>query len=377
MGNQQSSPLSNTKPRLFLVPSNDSEILDFSPTSTSPENILKGKLLSSDPSCKAIAAVGSGGTGKTTILCAVAAHPDVCSKFKDGIWYVELGQGATLDGLLSQLKLLAGRVCDPIFEAKFADQVQNNSTRILAVMDLVRRLSAMQFLLILDDAWDSNSATYPLVKRVSTEVQSADGSLKLLTSTRVRDVAQIPVHGDFVEVKPRAWNDKISVDILYHYAGIDKRTLENMPTESRGAFTHVLGTCGGLPLALAVAGSSIRSLMDAVIDEHEKHVACSKYWDILKNNIAELGDTASMHHGSLFDTIQSSLNVLEEKQGNKAGLTCSVMLAFESLSAMRKHGWIPEHILERLWNTTKHEVEALVKFPSDASIVSRTVKRGT
>lgn len=377
MGNNHSSSISNARPSIFVVPSNDSELLDFSRISSSPEKVLKDKLLSSDPSAKALAAVGSSGTGKTTILRALATRPDVCAHFKDGIWYIELGRDATLDALTSQLKLLAKDACDQAFGASFAEQIQNSSTRILAVMELVRRLSNMNFLLILDDVWDSNNATYPLVKRFSTEIQQANGSLKLLTSTQVRAVAQSPIHSDFVDVIPRAWDDKICVAILCHYAGIDRNAKESISSESRSSFTHVLRTCGGLPLALAVAGSCIRSLIDAIGNESEKHIAWSKYWESLRRNIAKLGNTASMHHGPLFDTIYSSLSVLERTQGNKTGLTCPVVLAFESLCMMRKNGWIPEHVLERTWSAAKDEIDSLVNLLANASIISRTVQHGT
>ncbi len=79
-----------------------------------PEGVLKQKVLCSMSSGtvtaaagvlkEAYAAVGMAGVGKTIALQGLAGDRDIRDRFPDGILYMSLGQGATINRLFKRLR---------------------------------------------------------------------------------------------------------------------------------------------------------------------------------------------------------------------------------------------------------------------------------
>ncbi len=87
---------------------------------TTPEALLKQSVLSSDSSSTVTAAtgvlksaygiVGMAGVGKTVALQGLAYDKDVRTRFPDGVLFMTLGQGATVELVLRELSNIFG--CD-------------------------------------------------------------------------------------------------------------------------------------------------------------------------------------------------------------------------------------------------------------------------
>jgi len=190
------------RPKYFNVPKNEAEILDLSPGADTPERKLKDLLLSDDEHTKVTAAVGMGGVGKTTDMCAMGYDQDVWIKYRDGIWFIQLGQDITLDDLRVELNVLARKICSAQFAAHFSESLSHRRGLIAALRELVEELAKMDFLLIFDDVWEENEA-YDIVKHIANAISACSGRLAMLISTRREEIAHCPLTNAVVGVIPK------------------------------------------------------------------------------------------------------------------------------------------------------------------------------
>ena len=174
---------------------------------------------------------GMGGIGKSVLANAMARHPEVRRAFKDGIYWVALGQRPHILELQQWLTRELGG--DAAFETEFAGREK--------LRDL---LLNRETLLILDNVWERGHA----------EAFNVVGPLgRILLTTRdtglVTALAARENHYQ-VELPSRAEAEVL----LASAAEIDPADLRN-----NAAALEIVNQCGRLPLALALCGGLVVS----------------------------------------------------------------------------------------------------------------------
>ena len=142
-------------------------------------------------------------------------------KFPDAVYYIELGQGATPEDFGAHLKkiLRIESASNDDLCNNFTQEFSTAATRENAIVSVVNILAKYRFLLLIDDVWQSTSATYAVIRTFGTEMQTCrGGKMKLLLSSRDRALSRLSFRPIAIELKPRGWNHKTSRSILYHHA---------------------------------------------------------------------------------------------------------------------------------------------------------------
>ena len=144
-------------------------------------------------------------------------------------------------------------------------------------------------------------------------VQGSEGTcLKVLSSTRNRNVADAVAPSSCIPISPGDSDASKCREIFCRKAGISSSDIPSLSDQNQTALAHILRTCGGLPLALSVAGSAVKQLMDPN-SNHCDHNAISVFWGRLQKNTrrlaqAEVGDG----HSGLAYALETSLEFVEE-----------------------------------------------------------------
>jgi hypothetical protein len=168
--------------------------------------------------------VGMGGSGKSILANALAHDPHVVQAFPDGIVRLEFGQHPELLAQQARLASLLGDL-RPIVD-------------ILQGLDRLNELlDGARLLLVLDNVWDDG---YFRAFRL------LQPGCALLVTTRDLDTLDRAATAIPVGFLP----DDQALKLLAAWAGQDPTSL---PEEA----SQVAGECGGLPLALAVAGGMV------------------------------------------------------------------------------------------------------------------------
>jgi hypothetical protein len=168
--------------------------------------------------------VGMGGAGKSTLARALLADPAVQESFPGGLLWVSVGQNPDLASGLGQVASALGDP-DPV-------------TDLATGQERLRRLLASgRRLLVLDNVWDAE---------VLLAFDLGVPTLRILATTRNRDV--LPDDALITEVG--TVDDEQGRAVLANHAGV-------APSQLAPEADSVLASCGGLALALAVAGGMV------------------------------------------------------------------------------------------------------------------------
>ena len=191
---------------------------------------LVALLLSDRPEAVGVVDVqGMGGIGKSVLAAAAAGEKRLHTRFKDGIYWLTIGQSPDMVAIQRQLARDLGV---PLNEIQFLDAA-------LGRTELENRLADKAVLLVLDDVWHLEHAEQLDVVRPPGRV---------LITTRNQSVLQslgAAVHPvDLLTPEE-------SLKLLAEWAGQNRQTL---PPEA----ADVARECGYLPLALAMVGAMIQ-----------------------------------------------------------------------------------------------------------------------
>lgn len=340
---------------------------------------MKCALLSEDPGVNSVVLVGIGGTGKTTILCALGNDEEINDKYRDGVWFFRLGHDITLSSFIRQLELLVKSAC-PDFVADFKQLAASEDTHCMMINHLLYRLSMKHFLLLFDDVSDVNADVYGLACAVCQAVQGNNcTSLKILTSTSSRVVSDAFSHSLCAEIDPGNSDADRSLRIFCHYASMEMSDVSLLSDQNRDALDHVLEICQGLPLALRMAGSTVRQLMYPSVDQCDQS-AIGRYWGRLASRTrsparAEGGDK----HLGLTSILETSIQFLEDgwestKAPEKLPDHLTVQDMFHSFCIVQKQTCLPVGVIERLWGVT--DVQSGLLMFSRNSLVSEVREEG-
>ncbi|WP_163999270.1 NB-ARC domain-containing protein [Pyxidicoccus caerfyrddinensis] len=177
---------------------------------------------------------GWPGVGKTTLLNALAHDPEMLKHFKDGVFWMTLGENTTAESGMATLCQQLG-ACE--------------EARALALPELVLRvrsaLVAKRALLILDDAWRSDDA--------AAFKQVVGPGCALLVTTRFGDVARelADVPGEQI-YRLGVLSDEKGLELL-------RRLAPTVVLQHPQPSLDLVRDLEGLPLALRVAGRLLES----------------------------------------------------------------------------------------------------------------------
>ena len=175
----------------------------------------------------AMALHGAGGFGKTTLAIALCHHAQVVARFKDGIFWVTLGEHPDVRSKLGEL----------YFDLTGEPQAFNDDERL--VQAIAKQLSAGCRLLVLDDVW--------LQKELRPFLRAAQGCAFLFT-TRNLDLA--------VQTQARATAvDRMKADEAVQMLGAG---ICPAPSQEKSALRAIATLLGHWPLLLELANAALR-----------------------------------------------------------------------------------------------------------------------
>ena len=171
--------------------------------------------------------------------------------------------------------------------------------------------------------------------------------------------------GDTVsfEVLARYERKAREIDGITAFGSQFKTVSANLTCEA--TFIDILQVCGGLPLALAIAGSGIKSHFD---NSDSAAFAVNKYWTSLRDcNVPSSNKTNDAHPG-LEHVVSASLKECE-RWGRSCGRHHEMNRMFESLCVLEKQTLITESALKSLWELGEREVGEVIGKFADCNIV--------
>ncbi|CDF34773.1 unnamed protein product [Chondrus crispus] len=321
------------------------------------ESRLKAAVLRRDRNKQVGAtAVGQGGVGKTCALRAIAHDVEIMAEFSGGVYFMLLGKDGNVGRLIEELCL--------IVEASGGNQTavemreQSEFERVLAKVQAW--FCSHVCLFIIDDVWVVNDIDANILQKLSVLAETAGGSggrrSRLLYSTRDKELRQI---GERVAFEPREKVGKEAVEMLVHASEANGKEVDD--ARCKEAVGEILKMCGGLPLALNVAGTSVRYMRERW--EGEVTEAWGAYLSRMKSRNTIRGESPKDGYSSLDGTLHTSLDILEADVG-RSGETVgefSFRKMHRSLCVMKKQDRIPLSLVGDLWEMDEERTERCAK----------------
>ncbi|CDF34217.1 WD40-repeat containing protein [Chondrus crispus] len=336
------------------------------------ESRLKAAVLRRDRNMQVGAtAVGQGGVGKTCALRAIAHDVEIKAEFSGGVYFMSLGKDGNVGRLIEELCV--------IVEASGGNQTaaemrgQSEFGRVLTKVHAW--FGSHVCLFIIDDVWVVNDIDANILQKLSVLADTAGGSgerrSRLLYSTRDRELRQI---GERVAFEPRETEGKEAVDMLVHASEANRDEVDD--ARCKEAVGEILEMCGGLPLALNVAGTSVRYMRERW--EGEVSEAWGAYLSRMKSRNTIRGESPKDGYSSLDGTLHTSLDILESDIGN-GGETVddfSFRKMHRSLCVMKKQDRIPLSLVRDLWEMDDERTEWCAKEMERVGLVELQYEKG-
>ncbi|XP_019190017.1 PREDICTED: putative disease resistance protein RGA3 [Ipomoea nil] len=215
----------------------------------SDASALISKLLQGPPSPVVISIVGAGGIGKTTLAQLVYGDNQIEAHFPERVW-------VCVSDTFDEIKI-AKAIVESITKssANLSDRLQVLLEKIQSTLSHKRT----RFLLVLDDVWIENYAKWePFNNCLKGLGKNCPGS-RILVTSRKKNVARMmrSVYEHPVELisDPDAWSllSKIA------FSGRSNREEDAYSEKLKEIGKQIAQKCKGLPLAVKVMGSLLRS----------------------------------------------------------------------------------------------------------------------
>ena len=284
---------------------------------------------------KVIAVTGVGGFGKTTIVIRLCHDPRVQGQFTGGVFFIELGPQAT------DPKVKLNEIC--------YNMVGEGLVNINNVETEIRKIFKDNFLVIIDDVWDTKDAA-PLLKAFS--------NCNVVITARRNDIAQkFTANENIVRIGPMKLNEAVTLlsDELFD---VDKTS-----SDDKELLNELAQDAHLWPILLC--------LVRGQLNHHLKlNIHVSKVIRNVQHKLRERGltafdksgvESASKIHRSVSIYIESTLELLPEVALNRF----ITLILFTGIG-----GIFSEEALASLWNTSDLEAKKVVKTLSDYGLVS-------
>ena len=332
---------------------------------------LKAAVLSSGGNAHVPAtAFGQGGVGKTCALRAIAHDDDIKHRFSGGVYFMCLGKHANVGRVIEQLCLIVEASGGNRTAAEMRDQ--SVFSRVLAKVQAW--YSGHVCLFIIDDVWVVNDIDASILQQLSILANTAGGSgdrkSKLLYSTRDPVLRHV---GETVLFEPREREGKDAFHMLVHTSGATWE--EANDPKCKEAVSEILKLCAGLPLALNVAGTSVRYMREQW--EGEVSEAWEAYLSKMKSRNTIRGESPEDGYSSLDGMLQASLDILESDVRNDGVSSCQVSFRkiHRSLCVMKKQDRMPLSLLNGLWEMDDDSTEWCAKQMNKVGLVDFQFKK--
>ena len=346
--------------------------IDADGNPATPEGKLKHSVLSSLCSTQVAAAVGvmkpthgvvgMGGVGKTIALQGLAYDIDIRDRFIDGILYMSLGQDANVQKVMDEICRIM-RITGAHVAESFI------SLREL-IEEAAMWFSGKRCLFLVDDVWPTGNRETGYLQEVQEILRESPDS-RMAVSTRSVEIARAA--GLIVPFDAREPTESMSKTLFMHYVTVCVPSVSytEVEAEVESSVGKILLLCGGLPIALAVAGCGVASL--AHVHGNFKS-ACILYAKQLEDKVIDLGEEKIGGCGSLNAGIAPSLECMEANWEDAAETGHSAMELYTSLCVLEKQGWIPVSVLCRMWKVYKGMALKVAKRFGEMNLASFSVR---
>lgn len=309
-----------------MVPSNPLHVvMDFSSVDSSGNPLtVEGSLKKAvfDPAAKmnvGAVARGEGGVGKTCALRAIGLLDEVKTRFPGGVLYIQMGEDSGLTQLIEGL----ADIVESAGGFATADKVRSEKQLKKAVRHAGRWFEMYACLFLIDDLWCVNHIDEEAMAQLSRIALHQDSRIVYSSrDTRLRG-------DEIILFEPREPLGQSSKAILLASA----RLPEPQNPDAAESFNGILNVCAGLPIALSLAGGSVRSF-----SIRECRFEQEKAWGMyrLSWNREEERKMSAILRRSV-----EVLHRLDESQGYPEKL--------DAFCILRKNQYLPVDVVKRLW----------------------------
>lgn len=337
------------RPVWHLVPRNPPGLyFDFKSTDVdgkplTPEGKLREAVFSSTHhgSVGAIAK-GQGGVGKTCAICELGRLLETRERFPGGVFFGKLGAEAnlsTLIGTISKFVKLSGSAlkANEIIVMKNLDE---------AVMSAADWFQNEQCLFIFDDIWAVGGIPSNVVDVLSSIAVHPQSQILFSTRDTIMNASTNVVFEE------RAHFGQEAHKMI--------QAASNMPFPKRSTaqlfYNEIMESCSGLPIALRLAGSAVRSLAEGRCrsmpeDAWEQYAKNAKSMERQQKTVMK-------------EILLKSLDFIVADTGFPV-----YQQRFESLCVLQNNQQIPISVAARLWNTDEGDADETIYLFERFSVV--------
>jgi len=270
---------------------------------------------------------GMSGAGKSCALRALARDVEVRAHFRDGIYFMVLGKAATDAGVMQGIITIMSRSGSK----RLAEEAREGSD-IEEVTSKARQwFKGKCVLLAIDDVWGESDSRRDIVGRLASMVDIPVGSRVVFSTKEARMVTGSEVI-HFAERGRQA-----SREILLSAAGLKDEDVAGC----EGIVDEVAGYCGGIPMALAVAGNAIKIELKAFGMQTTAHVL-QEYANGLQSCCQPLvkGTIGNDSYQNLESAFKASLEMLKKSERQRLAFKCelSFLEMYRALAVLRRQG---------------------------------------
>lgn len=301
---------------------------------------------------------GLGGVGKTCALKAIGGDPKVQELYSGGVYFFSLGRDVESVDVIDMI----AEVIEGTGGALTAGKVRRKGKVSFAMQAGGNWFNSKRCLFLCDDLWRTAEKPQSYLHDFEALVLSGSNS-SVLFSTRDHRIGE-GLSADQAVIFAERCDDEAS-SMLCSYASVS-----SVDNEALHSFNFVLNTCGGLPVALAVAGRAVKGIARSsgqvkawAIYKRRLQSSSTGLINVIKSNVDG--------YSGLFTALCASL----EGTGYLAeiGGICTaerMKESYQGLCVLRKQAWIPQSALSYLWGTMEETVEAMVELMGELSLLN-------
>jgi hypothetical protein len=266
---------------------------------------------------------GMGGVGKSVLVAALCQDETVQKKYPDGIVWVTVGHvRRNPSDLQNKIEAIGLALGDS--QKFYSVSIDEAKSRLQSI------LTSRAVLIVLDDVWNTDHLRAFLFNSPNSHILVTTRKSNLGVSFRAQEL----LIGELAE--------NAAIEVLKDWAGhVDNE------------FPEISGRLGYLPLALKLAGISLRNLSG------------NQWLENYRQRISNL--KLDYNSSNPQDNLEACFDLSTEQ------LPQSDQLLYYSLGIFPEDQWIPHHVVERLWNSSgkhqKYEIDDLVLALYDLKLI--------